>query len=229
MKLGSIYKTKEGHKLELVQELSKDVWAEEFITNKSISKVYGVEINSYDKGQCAFHKAKKAFNRYIDELKDRSFIDVQLEEFSITEGHFDEMKQYAYENEYGQVGRRIHFTDSVCKMTWRWEAETYFIHGQRLIPSTIETCIVPWHDGVMLQSMIVNKESRNKGVGWAFFDEFIHSVSYDLNIPLYLTPYPAEDFNPKSEKSLVKRLTKYYSNWDFQPVNNVNWNKIYKI
>jgi hypothetical protein len=48
----------------------------------------------------------------------------------------------------------------------------------------------------------------------------MYDLSEELNIPIYLIPYPDDNFPTTDEKKLVDRLKSYYERIGFGPVND---------
>ena len=71
----------------------------------------------------------------------------------------------------------------------------------------------------MLVDITVNKSERNKGLGTEVINK-IYDISEDSNIPIYLIPYPAEEFKSEKEPELIKRLKNWYEEIGFGPVSD---------
>ena len=77
--------------------------------------------------------------------------------------------------------------------------------------------LVPYADGVMLYGININPELRGKGIGTNIMNK-LYDISEQMNIPIYLIPYPDDNFPTKDEKQLVDRLKTYYERLGFGPV-----------
>lgn len=193
IEVGKSYSDTYGNVNHCITEIPKSNWKTDYSLNYSVSKVFGCLFNG-TKIQVAHHNKTKSFNKFISECKKS----MKLSNFIMKEGDFDEMVTYGYESEDGKTGKNIHFTNGLCEFT------TY----------GVEVCIVPWHDGVMLQSIVVPKENRNNGYGHQIMRE-LDLISIKLEIPIYLIAYPGENHNPSDEKVLVSKLEKFYSRLDY--------------
>jgi hypothetical protein len=189
MKVGKIHTDKFGNRLEFITELPKSHWRRDYSLNYSVTKVYGVLFND-TKIQVAYHNKTQAFTSFVNECN-KTF---HTHNFRINDGDFDEMVVYGYESENGKTGKNIHYTNGVCE---------FEIYGG------VEICIVPWNDGVMLQTILIPNEHRNKGLG-KFIMDMLEGISAETDTPIYLIAYPSESFNPIEEKVLVSRLEKFY-------------------
>jgi len=87
-----------------------------------------------------------------------------------------------------------------------------------------QLALAPYHDGVMLVSLTIDESERGNGTG-TFVMNRLYDISEELNIPIYLTPYPAEQFKSEKEQELVERLEKWYDKIGFGPlsVNSRLW------
>jgi hypothetical protein len=213
MKIGQIKTDSFGNTLQTIVEIPKKEWDNQHIINKSVSKVYGVMFNDTPI-MCAYHKRTKVFDTFIKSCK-MIFNLFDTKYFTIKEGEFDEMKLYGYESENGKTGKNIHFTNGVCEFT---------------IPENgVEICLVPWNDGVMLQSILVPKDKRNLGIASNIMD-MLDRISEQFNIPIYLIPYPGEKFNPKDEFVLEVKLSTWYERLGYDKAieaTDLIWNKVW--
>jgi len=209
IEVGKVLTDKSGNKFELVIELPKENWATEFKSYQSVSKVFGVFVNEYlQKSQLPLHTATKSFKSFIKEfkklLKVSDFFDVL--DFTTKSGTFDEMMFYGFESKDGQVKRRIHTTDSIVETSFLFHDN---VSKNNLYQSSkVDVALAPFDDGVLL--LDINVQNKGVGIGHDIIDELI-SISEDLDIPLYLIPYPSENYKPTDEKKLVKKLESFYS------------------
>lgn len=78
----------------------------------------------------------------------------------------------------------------------------------------------PFMNGVMIYGLNVNENFRNKGIGTEIINK-LYDLSEELDIPLYLTPYPDDDYSEKSEIwNKVNRLRNWYKSLGFGPIFN---------
>ena len=78
--------------------------------------------------------------------------------------------------------------------------------------------LFPYHDGIMIQAIIIDEDKRGSGIGTEVMNK-LYDLSDELEVPLYLVPYPAETFEPSEVFQRVERLEKWYSGLDFGPVD----------
>jgi GNAT superfamily N-acetyltransferase len=77
-----------------------------------------------------------------------------------------------------------------------------------------------YHDGLMVHSLIVNKNKRGSGIGTEVMNK-LYDISEDMDIPLYLIPFPAIDkFEQSKIFDIIKPLHKWYDALGFGPVDN---------
>jgi hypothetical protein len=191
--------------LDVMLEIPKVNWYNEFSMNKSIKKVYGVLFNDTQKVQCSQLGETLPFKKFISEYKKRYKSNQSLNR----PGSFDEVTEFAFDN--GSVRKRIHFSDTIIE---------YFYDDY-------EITFAPWHDGVMLVD--INVKDRSKGIGTKIING-VYDISEELGIPLYLIPYPGERFNPKDEKKLTIKLENWYRKLGFDKAvesNGEDWPKIW--
>lgn len=206
--VGRYSEDRHGNIIQFIVDLPKSVWKPEFSMNKSISKTYGAIFNS-QKIQVAHCSSTLQFRKYISTLKKNT----KLTNFTEKFGDFDEMCEYGYEGDVVNTFKQIHFCENVVE---------FFIDG-------VEVCLVPWHDGVMIQSIVVPTSQRGNGIGTKIMNIF-YDISENTNIPLYLIPYPGEQFEPTMEKQLVSKLENWYRELGFDKTiesNNDIWPKVW--
>ena len=112
------------------------------------------------------------------------------------EGDFDEMIEYGYESKDGKVLRIKHETNNLH----------VFIYNEYQI------ALVPWNDGIMLIDIKV--KDKNKGIGTRVMNE-LYDISELLNTPIYLIPYPSENFDANKEKEVISRVENWYKRLGF--------------
>ena len=206
--VGKYGEDRHGNITQFIVDLPKSAWKDEFVLNKSILKVYGATFNNH-KMQVSHSNATLEFRKYITTLKKN----VKLTNFTEKFGDFDEMCEYGYEGDIVNTFKQIHFCECVVE---------FLIEG-------VEICLVPWHDGVMLQSIIVPTEQRKNGLGTKIMN-ILYDISENTNIPLYLIPYPGEKFNPTDEFVLVTKLENWYRELGFDKATestNDIWPKVW--
>jgi GNAT superfamily N-acetyltransferase len=87
-----------------------------------------------------------------------------------------------------------------------------------------EMMFVPYNKGVMLLSIIVDEQHRGKGIATDAINE-LYDLSEELNIPLYLQPYP-DEYGMDTDKIWPKihTLRKWYDSLGFGPAyKNYQW------
>jgi GNAT superfamily N-acetyltransferase len=79
--------------------------------------------------------------------------------------------------------------------------------------------IFPYHDGIMIHSLIVNDNKRGNGIGSQVMNT-LYDISEDMGIPLYIIPFPAvERFDQSKIFDIIEPLKRWYSNIGFGPVD----------
>ena len=86
----------------------------------------------------------------------------------------------------------------------------------------VELCLVPYHNGVKIALIKVKEEEKGMGKGTKVMN-ILYDISEELQIPLYLNPYPADEYEPSKEREMVERLIKWYEGLGFGNV----WKKIW--
>ena len=177
-------------------EYERARWSMDWLSNKAVSRVYGsVYPDLGDQLHQMVHlKSTMAYQRFTDayskKFKPTKMVDLP--------GSFQEYYRYGHESENQMVMTSNHITDSIKEFTY----------------DDCYVCFAPWHDGVQIVKIRV--DDRNKGIGTRVMND-LYDISEELGIPIYLTPYPGEDFEPGvgTEKKLVKRLEKWYRRLGF--------------
>jgi hypothetical protein len=201
-----------SHKLgtiNILGETKRNQWRTDVSSNKAVSKVYTGLLN---------------ITNYADSTKNGSkLIDIPLlkvtpqyrkftNEFfnlftpnAVTAncGSFDDIVKCGYEiGITGHPAISIYATEEMLDCDF----------------GDYQLALAPYNDGVMLVSLTIDKSERGNGTG-TFVMNSLYDISEELNIPIYLTPYPAEQFKSKKEKELVERLEKWYDKLEFGPVS----------
>jgi GNAT superfamily N-acetyltransferase len=179
----------------------KKDWIPQFKDNTAISdviwgvaKIDGKEILSW----VGLTPSTKAFSDFVNEAQKDVFkngIDV------VNNFHYDQIVQYAHQNtEYKVKKVSLYASDFIG---------AYEEYGR--------VFLVPYADGVMLYGINIKPELRGKGIGTNIMNK-LYDISEQMNIPIYLIPYPDDNFPTKNEKQLVDRLKTYYERLGFGPV-----------
>ena len=116
--------------------------------------------------------------------------------------YYDEIVQYAHQNSEYKVKKIALYTSDFIVVDEEY-GKVFF---------------VPYADGVMLYGINIKPELRGKGIGTDIINK-LYDISEEMNIPIYLIPYPDDNFPTKDEKKLVDRLKNYYSRIGFGPVS----------
>lgn len=189
----------------------KKDWIKEFKDNSAISdvqwgigKIDGKEIETW----VALTPTTKQFANFINEIQKKIFTNgVRTANYF----HYDQIVEYAYQNKEYKVKK-------VCLY-----ASDFIVVDE----DYVRIMFAPYADGVMLYGINIKKELRGKGIGTDIMNK-LYDVSDELSIPIYLIPYPDDNFKSKDEKKLIDRLKNYYSKLDFGPVseNSLVWSNM---
>jgi len=181
----------------------KKDWIQQFKDNTAISdviwgvaKIDGKEILSW----VGLTPSTKPFSDFVNEAQKDVFkngIDV------VNNFHYDQIVEYAHQNtEYKVKKVSLYASDFIG---------AYEEYGR--------VFLVPYADGVMLYGINIKPELRGKGIGTNIMNK-LYDISEQMNIPIYLIPYPDDNFPTKDEKQLVDRLKTYYERLGFGPVKD---------
>lgn len=181
----------------------KKEWVKEFKSNTAITDVVwgtanvnGVDIPTW----LGLTPSTKPFCDFINKIQtDNIFTNLD----SIPNWKYDEIVEYAHQNAEYKVYKAYLCTSDFIRIE-----EDY---GRVLF--------VPYADGVMLYGINIKSELRGKGVGTNIINK-LYDISEEMNIPIYLIPYPDDNFPKEDEKELVDRLKNYYSRIGFGPVSD---------
>ena len=81
--------------------------------------------------------------------------------------------------------------------------------------------LAPYAKGIMIHGINVNPKLRNKGLGSKILN-LLYDISEELNIPLFLTPYPDDNDIPKNKIwGVINRLRNYYERLGFGPLKGM--------
>lgn len=196
------------HKLGTIDILS-EIPGSRDTSNKAVSKIYrGVlnKTNYADSSKNGHTIVKIPLLKITQEY--RKFSNAFFNSFtpnSVTEygGSFDDVVRCGYEIGIpGHPAISINVTEAMLDCDF----------------GDYQLALAPYNDGVMLVSLTIDESERGKGTG-TFVMNRLYDISEELNIPIYLTPYPAEQFKSEKEQELVERLQKWYDNIGFGPVS----------
>jgi len=200
------------HKLgfiDILDEAKRKNWRKDIQSNSAVSKVYIGLFNKTNYADSTYNGSKlvdipllKVTPQY------RKFTNMFFNSFtpnSVTEwgGCFDDIVKCGYEiGVPGHPAISINTTEKMLDCDF----------------GDYQLALAPYKDGVMLVSLTVNESERGNGTG-TFVMNRLYDISEELNIPIYLTPYPAAQFKSEKEQELVERLQKWYDNIGFGPVS----------
>jgi len=183
----------------IYSEVKRNHWDNVFLTNKAISKVYLGLFNDSKSVTIPSMKVTNEFNKFKKEFFNRFTPNTKTE----MGGSFDEIVDYGYEIDTpGAPAIRLNATEELVDCNF----------------GDYELAFVPYNDGVMLIHIDVKESERNKGIG-TFVMNALYDISEDINVPIYLIPYPAGHFSSKTEKDLVTILKNWYDKLGFGPVS----------
>jgi GNAT superfamily N-acetyltransferase len=180
----------------------KKDWIQQFKDNTAISDViWGVQkIDGKELiGWVGLTPSTKPFSDFVNEAQKEIFTNgVRV----VPNFHYDQIVQYAHQNTEYKVKKISLYASDFIGI----EEE----YGKVMF--------VPYADGVMLYGININAELRGKGIGTNIMNK-LYDISEQMNIPIYLIPYPDDNFPTKDEKQLVDRLKTYYERLGFGPVS----------
>ena len=183
--------------------MPKKYWIKEFKDNKAISDVIrGVQkVNGEELvGWVGLTPSTKPFNKFINETHKRIFTNgIKV----VPNFHYDEIVEYAYQNTEYRVKKACLYASDFIRID-----EEYG-----------KVMFVPYDDGVMLYGINIKTELRGKGIGTDIINK-LYDISEEMHIPIYLIPYPDDNFQQNDEKKLVDRLKTYYERLGFGPVKD---------
>ena len=81
-----------------------------------------------------------------------------------------------------------------------------------------ELNLFPYHDGIMVQAIVVNEDKRGSGIGTMVMNK-LYDLSEEMEIPLYLVPFPAGQNDASKIYQTVERLEKWYDGIGFGPAD----------
>lgn len=212
----SIYKKLVGyqlpHKLGIINilgETKRNQWRTDVSSNKAVSKVYKGLLNKTNYTDSTYNGSKlidmpllKVTPQYT-KFTNEFFNSFTPNSVTANGGSFDDVVKCGYEIGIpGHPAISIYVTEEMIDCDF----------------GDYQLALAPYNDGVILVSLTIDKSQRGNGTG-TFVMNRLYDISEELNIPIYLTPYPAEEFKSKKEKQLVERLEKWYDKIGFGPVS----------
>lgn len=206
-RIGELLQLNTGHIIFVSNELSKNNWLDEFKKNQSIKKVYSVTDDNFNyMGQVAHIDKTFSYEKFCNKIVSK------LNPISKNKlkGDFEEILECGFENEHNKVLRRVFFTNDIRSFTF----------------NNCNVVVTPYYDGICLVSLMVDEIKRNSGIGTEIINK-LYDISEELNIPIYLNPYPAgKSYEPTKEKELVTKLRNWYKKIGFAPIDSENhiWN-----
>ena len=183
-------------------QLKKD-WIKEFKNNKAITDVIwgSIQVNGEKiQNWVGLTPSTKPFSDFMNKAQEVIFTNgVSV----VPNWQYDEIVQYAHQNVEYKVYKAYLYTSD------------FIVAGG----DYGKVMFVPYADGVMLYGINIKEELRGKGIGTDIINK-LYDISEELNIPIYIIPYPDDNFPTKDEKELVDRLKNYYTRIGFGPVSN---------
>jgi len=181
--------------------LPKKEWPPEALLNSAISKC----VFDKDKGHYVYltlseEKYAKAMTKFISKLQD---INIQ---FGIANAavNYDQIIYVPTDTESDMMAKLPLFGDAI-----------------QIKNDDFRLLLVPYAKGIMIHGINVNKKLRNKGLGSKILN-LLYDVSEELDIPLFLTPYPDDDDVPKKQIwNVINRLRNYYTRLGFGPLKKM--------
>lgn len=85
-----------------------------------------------------------------------------------------------------------------------------------------EISFVPYQNGVMIYGLCVNNKKRNKGIGTKIIN-YLYDLSEELDIPLFLTPYPDENCDKSEIWDRMNKLKNWYTKLGFGEFAGIWW------
>lgn len=173
----------------------KKHWIRQFKDNTAIT-----DVMPGPDSWVALTPSTKPFSDFINESQNRIFTNG----VSIAPNFkYDEIVQYAHQNAEYKIKRVNLYTSDFVLVKQDWGRVMF----------------VPYSDGVMLYGINIKPELRGNGIGTDIINK-LYDLSEEMNIPIYLIPYPDDNFPTKDEKELVDKLKAYYERLGFGPVSD---------
>jgi hypothetical protein len=190
-------------------KFDKKRWDSKFLSNKAVGAVYGATLHKTNYADSTFNGDIKTVVPFLSCTREyANFINLFLRKFkpnSYTDypGYFDAIVNYGYE-----IGKTGH--PELIPYGTEEIFMAYF--------DDYEIAFTPYNDGIMLADITVTTSERGKGIATDVMNK-IYDISEDNNIPIYLIPYPAEEFKSEKESELVNRLKNWYEKIGFGPIS----------
>ena len=186
-----------------VKSKPKKQWELPFLLNKAVKDVVWGAINNLEKpimGWVGITPSTKQFSDFVNKAQESIFTNGIM---NVPNWEYDEIVEYAHQRPDYKVTKVALYTSDFVVAN-----EDYG-----------KVYLVPYSDGVMLYGINIKPELRGKGIGTDVINK-MYDLSEELNIPIYLIPYPDDNFPTTDEKKLVDRLKSYYERIGFGPVND---------
>jgi hypothetical protein len=189
-KLFELYKVKDT--------LPKKEWPAEALLNSAISKC----VWDKDKGHYVYltlsdEKYAKAMTNFLNKLQDNK-IGFGIANAAI---NYSQIIYVPTNIESDMMGKLPLFGDIV-----------------QIKNDDFQLLLVPYAKGIMIHGINVSPKLRNKGLGSKLLN-LLYDTSEELDIPLFLTPYPDDDDVPKNQIwNVINRLRNYYERLGFGPL-----------
>lgn len=212
----NIYKELVGYQLphklgsiDILGEVKRNNWSTDIISNKAVSKVYRGLLNKTNYADSTKNGSKmlnipllKITPQYI-KFKNKFFNTFLPNSATNWGGCFDDVVKCGYEiGVPGHPAISINVVEEMINCDF----------------GDYQLALSPYNDGIMLVSINVNESERGNGTGTYVMNK-LYDISEELNVPIYLIPYPAEQFKSVKEKELVEKLEKWYDKIGFGPVS----------
>ena len=170
--------------------LPKKEWPPEALLNSAISKC----VFDKDKGHYVYltlseEKYAKAITHFINKLQDNN-IEAGSAYVAV---NYDQIIYVPENTKSDMMGKLPLFGDII-----------------QIKNDDFQLFLLPYAKGIMIHGINVNKKLRNKGLGSKLLN-LLYDTSEELDIPLFLTPYPDDDNVPKNKIwDVINRLRNYY-------------------
>ena len=189
-KLFELYKVK--------NTLPKDKWEPEALLNSAVQKcVFDKDKGHYVYVTLSNEKYSKSITHFLDKLQDDNI------RFSIRNAaiNYEQIIYVPQTPESGMMAKLPLFGDII-----------------QIKNDDFQMLFAPYGKGIMIYGINVNKKLRNKGLGSKLLN-LLYDTSEELDIPLFLTPYPDDNDVPKNEIwNVINRLRNYYERLGFGPL-----------
>ena len=181
--------------------LPKKEWPPEALLNSAISKC----VFDKDKGHYVYltlseEKYAKAITHFINKLQDNN-IEAGSAYVAV---NYDQIIYVPENTKSDMMGKLPLFGDII-----------------QIKNDDFQLFLLPYAKGIMIHGINVNKKLRNKGLGSKLLN-LLYDTSEELDIPLFLTPYPDDDNVPKNKIwDVINRLRNYYTRLGFGPLKKM--------